>query len=92
MNTVIIIFGTLITYSIILPVLEQISGVLCSWLEVLKGVATYHIQKINKAICDLDEPEQNAQCIGFEIPPNYEYYEDEDFEEEEDKKNNKIGF
>jgi hypothetical protein len=63
---------------------------LCSWLEVLKGVATYHIQKINKAICDLDETEQNAQCIGFEIPPDYEYYEDEDFEE--DKKNNRIGF
>lgn len=89
MNTITIAIIAIITYIIVIPVLEQIATVLCTWLEVLKGIATLLITKINVAIENMQEPEHYSQAIGFEIPQD-EYYEEDEFEEEDKK--NKIGF
>jgi hypothetical protein len=88
-NTIIIaVIGTLITYIVAIPVVEQIGGVLCAWLEVLKGYATLQITKINLTMEEMQQPPSYSSAIGLEIPQE-EYYDEDDFEED---KHNKIGF
>ena len=73
-----------------IPIIEQITEIVCGGLEVLKGKNTKKVMQINKEIEDLQmqlEP-INTNCIGFEVPNQEEYYED-DWEEEN---KNKIGF
>lgn len=90
MNTIIIaVIGTLITYIVAVPVVEQIGAVLCAWLEVLKGYATLQITKINLTMEEMQQPPSYSSAIGFEIPQEEYYDEDDDFEED---KHNKIGF
>ena len=73
-----------------IPIIEQITEIVCDGLEVLKGKNTKKVMQINKEIEDLQmqlEP-INTNCIGFKVPNQEEYYED-DWEEEN---KNKIGF
>lgn len=73
-----------------IPIIEQITEIVCGGLEVLKGKNTKKVMQINKEIEDLQmqlEP-INTNCIGFKVPNQEEYYED-DWEEEN---KNKIGF
>ena len=83
------IFG-MMTVILAIPIIEQITEIVCGGLEVLKGKNTKKVMQINKEIEDLQmqlEP-INTNCIGFEVPNQEEYYED-DWEE---KNKNKIGF
>ena len=83
----------MVTIVVAMPIMEQIAEIICGSLEILKGKNTKKILKINKEIEDLQiqlEPLEpiNTNCIGFEVPNQEEYYED-DWEEEN---KNKIGF
>ena len=80
----------MMTVILAIPIIEQITEIVCGGLEVLKGKNTKKVMQINKEIEDLQmqlEP-INTNCIGFEVPNQEEYYEDD--REEENK--NKIGF
>ena len=79
----------MITVILAIPIIEQITDIVCGGLEVLKGKNTKKVMQINKEIEDLQmqlEP-INTNCIGFEVP-NQEEYEDDEWEEDK----NKIGF
>jgi hypothetical protein len=83
------IFG-MMTVILAIPIIEQITEIVCGGLEVLKGKNAKKVMQINKEIEDLQmqlEP-INTNCIGFKVPNQEEYYED-DWEEEN---KNKIGF
>lgn len=74
----------------VIPILESITELICSWIEVLKVGSTKRVIIGNNEIADLQmqlEPIQ-TQAIGFSVPNNEDYYED--FEENRSK--NKIGF
>ena len=80
----------MMTVILAIPIIEQITEIVCGGLEVLKGKNTKKVMQINKEIEDLQmqlEP-INTNCIGFKVPNQEEYYEDD---WEEDNKN-KIGF
>ena len=80
----------MMTVILAIPIIEQITEIVCGGLEVLKGKNTKKVIQINKEIEDLQmqlEP-INTNCIGFKVPNQEEYYED-DWEEEN---KNKIGF
>ena len=80
----------MITTLVALPIINEVVEIICSFLEILKGISTKKVLKINKEIMDLQEQLEpvNTNCIGFEAP-NTEYY-DNDWEN--DKIKNRIGF
>ena len=80
----------MITTLVALPIIDEVVEIICSFLEILKGISTKKVLKINKEIMDLQEQLEpvNTNCIGFEIP-NTEYYDDDC---EDDKVKNRIGF
>ena len=85
----------MVTIVVAMPIMEQIAEIICGSLEILKGKNTKKILKINKEIEDWQiqlEPLEpiNTNCIGFEIPSQDNY--DEDWEEYNKNKKNKIGF
>ena len=82
----------MVTIVVAMPIMEQIAEIIYGSLEILKGKNAKKILKINKEIEDLQmqlEP-INTNCIGFEIPSQDNY--DEDWEEYNKNKKNKIGF
>ena len=80
----------MITTLVALPIINEVVEIICSFLEILKGISTKKVLKINKEIMDLQEQLEpvNTNCIGFEAP-NTEY-EDDDWED--NKAKNRIGF
>ena len=80
----------MITALVALPIIDEVVEIICSFLEILKGISTKKVLKINKDIMDLQEQLEpvNINCIGFETP-NTEY-EDDDWED--NKVKNRIGF
>ena len=80
----------MITTLVALPIIDEVVEIICSFLEILKGISTKKVLRINKDIMDLQEQLEpvNTNCIGFEAP-NTEYY-DNDWEN--DKIKNRIGF
>ena len=80
----------MITALVALPIIDEVVEIICSFLEILKGISTKKVLKINKDIMDLQEQLElvNTNCIGFEAP-NTEY-EDDDWED--NKVKNRIGF
>ena len=82
---------TIITF---IPILESLTELICSWLEVLKAIPMKKVLVINTEIQDVQaklEP-VSTSCIGF--VQNEEYPEDNDWEEDKSKckVKNKIGF
>ena len=83
---------------LVLPLVENISELLCLIIENCKCYFAKNIAKMNKDIEELsNEDLYSTNAIGFEIPSNIEEYLDDDEEEEENKckcKNHKhkIGF
>ena len=80
----------MITALVALPIVDEIVEIICGFLEILKGISTKKVLKINKEIMDLQEQLEpaNTNCIGFETH-NTEY-EDDDWED--NKVKNRIGF
>lgn len=80
----------MVTILTLIPLLESITELICSWLEVLKAIPMKRVLVVNNEIADLQaklEP-QSTSCIGF--VHNEEYPNDNEWEE--DKIKNKIGF
>jgi hypothetical protein len=77
------------TIIVAIPILEQVTEVCCSQLETLKGNSIKKTLIINKEIAELQEQLEptNINCIGFDVP-SQEYYD----EEEDCRGKNKIGF
>ena len=75
----------------IFPVIQAIVEMIVSWIEVIKGIAVYKVQCINKAVEDLDQPEVSSNVIGYRMPSDEDYEEDES-EENKMKYKGKIGF
>lgn len=83
------IFGFL-TGICLLPIIDSITELIQAALEIPKEELSKRVLKLNSEIQDLQfalEP-TDTHCIGFEVPSNKEYLDDED---EEDCKS-KIGF
>lgn len=68
-----------------IPVIEEFSNVIMSYIQVLLLKPTKKVLKGNQEISDLQEASeyQVSNCIGFQIPSEDEYYydEDDDFDE-----------
>lgn len=79
----------MITALVALLIIDEVVEIICSFLEILKGISTKKVLKINKDIMDLQEQLEpiNTNCIGFEAP-NTQYYDDW----EDNKVKNRIGF
>jgi hypothetical protein len=78
------VFLGIVTYILILPILEQIAALICQALEYLKGLLLYQsakIQiKIDKLTEEVSENNSKTSAVGFVIPEEEEYYEEEDDE------------
>lgn len=85
-----VIIGMLIV-DVVQPIIVQITSVICSALEALKGKFSYKVQKINADIEKIEYPEDVEYPMGFQVSTDDDYY-DYDDDEEEDKKHNQIGF
>ena len=77
MNFLIYFVLGILFVEIILPILEQLSAVLVSWLEVAKGKATVHITRMNNEIQKMGLPETSTHVIGFQISQDEEEEDDE---------------
>ena len=79
----------MITTLVALPIIDEVVEIICSFLEILKGISTKKVLKINKDIMDLQEQLEpvNTSCIGFEAP-NTQHYDDD---WENNKVKNRIG-
>lgn len=63
-----------------LPILDSITGLVQTAIEVPKGILSKKVIKLNSEITELQEQSEpvSSNCIGFEIPSSEEYYGDED--------------
>lgn len=80
----------IITVLTLIPLLESITEVVCSWLEVLKIIPMKKTLVGNGEIQDLQSKLEpvSTSCVGF--IHNEEYPDDDEWEE--DNLKNKIGF
>ena len=76
------IFG-LLSGLLLIPVIEEFSNVIMSWIQVLLLKPTKKVLKGNQEISDLQESSeyQVSNCIGFQVPNEYEYYDDDEYDE-----------
>ena len=63
-----------------LPILDSITGLVQTAIEVPKGILSKKVIKLNNEITELQEQSEpvSSNCIGFEIPSSEEYYDDDD--------------
>lgn len=80
---------------VVMPIANMLIDYLSEFVEAKKAKQTQKIMEISKIVNDI---QNNINCvhdegnaIGF-CAPQKEYYYDEDFDDEEDCKKNKIGF
>ena len=80
----------IVTYILILPVLEELATVVVQALEIVKGKAMLKSQEIQNKLLELAAKETtegtptNTSVIGFSVPEEIEIYEDEeDWDEDE---------
>ena len=95
LNYLYLFLAGVVIMEFVFPIVQEIVETIVSWLEVVKGIAVYKVQCINKAVEDLDQPEVSSNVIGYEIPSEEDYEEDEDEPEQESnqmKYKGKIGF
>lgn len=57
----------MITALVALPIIDEVVEIICSFLEILKGISTKKVLKINKDIMDLQEQLEpiNTNCILY---------------------------
>lgn len=63
-----------------LPILDSITSLVQTAIEVPKGILSKKVIKLNNEITELQAQSEpvSSNCIGFEIPSSEEYYGDED--------------
>ena len=80
-NCLVYIAGIL-TSIIFLPIINDVTDIVCNKLECIKGMQNLTITKINNKIMDAqnqDNEQVETRAIGFDIP------NEEDYEEESDE-------
>ena len=72
----------LITGFVGLPVIEELMNVINAWIQALLIKPNKIVIKGNKELSELqgDEEEILTHCIGFQVPSD-DYYEDDDYDE-----------
>lgn len=85
-TTMAFILGIL-SYILFIPVIEEFTNVLLSWIEYFKILPSKLVLKGNKQIKELqDEDEENESescAIGFQYSPQEEDIYDDEYEDEE---------
>lgn len=73
------IFG-LLTGLLFIPVIEEFINVIQTWIQVLILKPTKIVVSGNKEISELqdDQGYQQTSCIGFQVPSEEEYCEEEE--------------
>ena len=63
-----------------LPILDSITVLVQTAIEVPKGILSKKVIKLNNEITELQEQSEpvSSNCIGFEIPSSEGYYDDDD--------------
>ena len=80
-NCLVYIAGIL-TSIIFIPIINDVTDIVCNKLECIKGMQNLTITKINNKIMDAqnqDNEQVETRAIGFDIP------NEEDYEEESDE-------
>ena len=72
----------LITGFVAIPIIEEFMSLINTWIQALIIKPSKIVVKGNKELAELqsDEEEVQTHCIGFQIPSD-EYYEDDDYDE-----------
>lgn len=84
----------MITVLTFIPLIESLTEIICSWLEVGKAIPMKKVLKINNEIQDLQaQLEQvSTNAIGFIQNDNYDEWDDDDWEEDKIKNKTSMGF
>lgn len=63
-----------------IPVIEELLNVIMAWIQVLLLKPNKIVIKGNKELSELQTQEeyQQTNCVGFQIPNDDEYYEEDD--------------
>ena len=72
----------ILTSIVFIPIINDITDIVCNKLECIKGMQNLTITKINNKIMDAqnqDNEQVETRAIGFDIP------NEEDYEEESDE-------
>lgn len=71
----------MLCYGVAIPIIESLTALIATLIEVPKGLLSCKIAKINKQLTRISEEDEVApHVIGFQIPSG----EDDYYEEEED--------
>ena len=64
----------------LLPILDSITELVQVALEVPKGKLSKKVMKLNNEIQDIQAESESVgtSCIGFDVPEEVEYYDDEE--------------
>ena len=68
----------MVSYIVLLPILEALVTILVTALEVPKGILSVKIAKLNEELSNIGEPEHQTFAIGFQAPNDDDYYEEEE--------------
>jgi hypothetical protein len=74
-----------------IPILETLLELIVTYLELPKAYITKKILKENKIIADLQLEQEHIETVamGFQIPSEDEYEEDDDFDDKKNEKKSK---
>ena len=73
----------ILSYMLLIPIIDELTNVLLSWIEYLKILPSKLVLKGNKELKELqDDDEKSETCaIGFQYNPS-DYDEFDDYDEE----------
>jgi len=90
MHDIILFVAGVIFIILALPVIQTVSDIICTFGQWVLSAMNVKVTKNNVKVQDMNDSLEptSAQAIGFQAPPEIEYYDDED-PESEDKLNSK---
>ena len=74
----------LITGFIGIPIIEELMSVVNAWIQALLIKPNKIVIKGNNELAELQGDEEEyteTHCIGFQVPSEDDYYEDDDYDE-----------
>lgn len=82
-KTIIAFLLGLLSYMLFIPIIEELSNVILSWIEYLKILPSKLVLKGNKELKELqdDDGKSETYAIGFQYNPS-DYDEFDDYDEE----------
>lgn len=85
----------IVFYICAIPIIESLAESAVTALELLKGLVSKPVLKLNKEIQEMQadlEKTDDAVCIGFDITSSEDYYDEDDDFDDKKKNKKKIGF